>query len=420
MVAASLAATLSWQLIVLAVLLVGSAFFSGSETALFSLSRRQMHELSGGLIEKLLSRPRKLLNTLLLGNMLVNVGFSASSASLVLDIKDSGAPTWAVVVSSAAPLVLIILFGEVTPKMLAFGVAPSWCKFAAGPIFILQKILAIPLWFLDRTLVGPFTKILSPRAGKPADITPEELTAMMDLSAKRGMIDKDVNSLLQEVVELTDLQAGDVMIPRVDMITFDINQPRAKLHELFTKTHLKKVPVIQNDQDNILGILSAKRFLLNPDKPLRKMITPVSYVPEYATLEKVLVQLRATRRQLAIVVDEYGGTAGLITLEDVIEEIVGDIGDFHDSPAPLLVRQVGKSQYILSGDLPIRDWIEAFEISLPAERISTLGGFITTQLGTMPVIGDVVTYRNLRFTVETMRGKRVRSINLTLIEGDSK
>ena len=406
-----------WQLISLACLLVGSAFFSGSETALFSLSRRQIHDLSGGLAESLLSKPRKLLNTLLLGNMLVNVGFSATAASLVFEIEKSGAPTWLVIASSAVPLILVILFGEVSPKMLAFGIAPQWATLAAYPIYVLQKILAIPLWFLDRTLVGPFTKILSPTPSHALSISSEELSAMVDLSAKRGVIDKDVNSLLQEVVELTDLKAGDVMIPRVDMIAFDISDDKQTLYDLFAKTHLKKLPAYRKDLDNIVGILPAKRVLLNSDDAkIDEMLSPVSYVPEYATLEKVLIQFRVTKRQLAIVVDEYGGTSGLITLEDVIEEIVGDLDDFHTSPAPMLVRQIGKDEYVLSGDLPIREWIDAFDIQLPAERISTLGGFMTTQLGTMPKIGDVVTYSNLIFTVEAMKGKRVKAINLKLAE----
>ncbi|GAF81767.1 unnamed protein product, partial [marine sediment metagenome] len=168
--------------------------------------------------------------------------------------------------------------------------------------------------------------------------------------------------------------------------------------------------------DNVLGVVHAKRLLLNPTQPLRELVTPVPFVPEAANIERTLLQLRARRDQMAIVVDEYGGVAGLVTLEDIIEEIVGDIEESQETPRGRPVRQTGPDEYILDGDLAVHEWLDAFKIDLSERRISTIGGFVISLLGRIPDVGDQTTYRNLRFTVEQMRGRRIRKLRLKLLE----
>jgi CBS domain containing-hemolysin-like protein len=205
------------------------------------------------------------------------------------------------------------------------------------------------------------------------------------------------------------------MVPRVDLVAFDLSRPRAELLDLFRRTGFRKVPAHEGSVDNILGLLHAKRLVLNPEAPLRSLLSPVPFVPLQADLEKVLLQFRVTRTQMAIVVDEYGGTAGLVTLEDVLEEIVGDIPAPRDAEEEAPVRQVGPGEYLVEGNLAIHEWRDFLKIELPSRRISTLGGFVLAQLGHVPQIGEQVRFRNLLFTVEGLRGRRIGALRVRLL-----
>ncbi len=270
---------------------------------------------------------------------------------------------------------------------------------------------------MDRALVGPITRLLAPRRATQ-DITARELAALLDLSGRRGVIAHDAGILLQEIVDLAQLRVADIMVPRVDMIAYDVNDPPAGLAELFRKTHLRKIPVYDGQPDRILGAVYGKALLLNPDKPLRELAVKLPFVPESASVEKLLVQFRVTRKQMALVVDEFGGLAGLVTLQDIIEEIVGDVGDSRDEPEHPAVRQVGKGLYVIDGNVSIHDWAEAFRIELPPGRVTTVGGLVTSLLGRIPREGDQVRFRNLRLKVLSLRGRRIQTLQVELAEGN--
>ena len=407
------------QLLGMVILLAASGFFSGTETALFSLTRGQLHRLRdshglGKLAANLMAQPNRTLNTLLLGNLLANVSYASLSASLVLGLGVQS-PLPAPVVALAGLLVLILL-GEVAPKMVAHALGEKWALPAAAPTALIGRLFSVPLWALEHLLIGPMTRIAAPRSAGKATIEADELASVLALSAKRGIISHDANALLQEVVELTDLRVADVMVPRVDMIAYDVDAPRAGLIDLFARTRLRRIPVYEGDIDHIAGLIQARRLLLQPEVPLRQLVVPAVFVPEAGNVERLLVQLRVRQVQTAIVVDEYGGTAGLVALQDVLEEIVGDIpepGEAADAPA---VRQLQPGHYLLNADLAIHEWADAFEIDLAHRRISTVGGFVTAQLGRIARAGDEVTYRNLRFRVETMRRRRICTLRLDLLE----
>ncbi len=414
----------AWKLVLLAGLLVASAFFSGTETSLFSLSRLQLYRLrhgrrSGKIASKLMSRPRRVLNTLLLGNMLVNVAYTGIAAVMILDLRRAGLAGWAVAAASLGSLIVLILFGEVTPKMLAIAVGTRWVPPAAAALAVVERATAPVLYVLEKAIVGPLGRLVAPARPSAVDITAEELAALLDLSAKRGIIDRDVNALLQEIVALTDLNVADIMVPRVDMLAYDVDGPRQGLAKVFTETHLRKIPVYETDIDHVLGVIHAKRLLMDPQTPVRELVAEVPFVPEAGNVERLLLQFRVTGTQMAIVVDEYGGTAGLVTLEDVVEEIVGDIPDPHEAVAGPAVQRVGENEYLLNGNLAIHEWVDAFKIDLSGGRISTIGGFVTSLLGRIPRESDTVSYRNLRFTVEAMRRRRIEKLRLQLVEGQS-
>lgn len=412
------------ECITLVVLLIFSGFFSGSETALFNLTRGQLHRMrnsrgSAAIVVSLMSQPLRTLHTLLLSNLLVNVAYSSIAAVIVLDMPKLGLSTGLAVMISLVPLLVLILLGEVAPKMLAYLLQERWALAVAMIVAVLGKILASPLWVLDRLVVGPMTRILVPNRTENADITNNELSSVLDLSAKRGIIDHDANALLQEIFELTDLRVADVMVPRVDMVAYDINESPHGLLELFRKTRLRRIPVYEGNIDNVLGLIHAKRLLLQNQSALRDLIVPAVFVPEAGNLERLLLQLRVKRAQTAIVVDEYGGTAGLVTLQDVLEEIVGEIPEADRMDQPPAVEQIDPQTYMINANLAIHEWADAFTIDLSGSRISTVGGFVTSLLGRIPRRADQATYRNLRFTVESMRGSRIGRLKLELLENAS-
>jgi len=408
-----------WQLAGMAVLLVGSAFFSGSETALFSLTGGQLHRLvqsgrSGRIVASLVRRPRELLNALLLGNLLVNVAYTAIAAAIVFDLSGSGLPAWSAPLGSLAALVVLILVGEVAPKMIALASARRWALLTGGAVAAYKRVAQPVVRLIQHVATGPLTRMISPERKHSGNISAGELGDVLDLAARRGTIDRDTGAMLQEIVELTDLRTGDIMVPRVDMIAGDIAAPRAALVAAFRDTGLTRLPVYDGDMDNIAGIIKAKALLLSPRKPLKDLLEPVTFVPEAASVERLLVQFRANSTRLAIVVDEYGGTAGLVTLEDVLEEIVGEMPDPRELQSEPAVRRIEEGLYAIDGNLPIHEWADAFEIDLRRRRISTVGGFVTSLLGRIPQVGDEAVYRNLHFEVASLHCRRIGRLTLRL------
>ncbi len=407
------------HLALMVVLLSFSAFFSGSETALFSLSPGQMFRLrrggrGGQRVGSLMAHPAQILHTLLLSNLLVNVAYSSIAAAIVLDLQRlRGVGAWVLVAASLGPLLVLILTGEVVPKMGGMLLAERWAIAAAMPLTVLCRAFSGVIRLLQAALVGPLVRIFAPVRAGASDINSDELAALLDLSAKRGTLDRQANVLLQEIVELADLRVRDIMVPRVDMISYDVNGPRVGLVKLLSRTRLRRIPVYERNIDNVLGVIPAKLVLFQPETPLRDLVVKVPFVPEAADVERTLLQLRVRGAQMAIVMDEYGGTAGLVTLEDVLEEIVGDIPDRHEHAGPL-VEKVSPGHYVLDGDLAIHEWADAFDIDLRGRRISSVGGFVTYLLGRIPVAGDVAVYRNLKFTVVSMRRRRIGKIEVHL------
>jgi len=413
----------AWYLLGMLLLLMGSAFFSGSETALFSLSRGQIHRLrshaTGRYVARLMNKPQRTLNMLLLGNMIVNVAFSATAALVVLDIESSSHMAWQAAAASAVGLLALILLGEVAPKMFAFVVAERWAMAASGVLMVVGRALFVPLWVLETFIISPLVKIIAPGPPRHADVTPEELTALLELSAKRGVLDSDVQTLISEIIQLSQLRVADVMTPRVDMFAFDVDTPAAELARELRIRRADSVPLYRGDIDNIVGVVSARRVLLNTDRPLEEMMQDVQFVPAAANIERVLLELHKTGRTVAIAVDEYGGVAGLLRLNDILEEILGDIPDEEQSRQGLAVYRIDDRQYVVDGDLAIHEWAEAFHIDLQEGRINTIGGFVTSLLGKVPHEGESVSYRNVRFTVQSMRGRRIGKLHVAVTEGGS-
>ena len=413
------------HVLVLAALLGVGAFFSGAETALFALSPGDLFEMARDrrrlvrLAALLMRRPDNVLTTVLLGTNVSNIIYFVSSTLLVVKVRQvEHGLFWASAVSIAS-LLAVILLSEILPKAVCFLIPRRLAPLAAAGLAPMGRLLGPAHRFLMKWLINPMTRLLAPARRHDAGLTAEEMGALLTLSQKRGLISDDETALLQEVLELTELRAGDIMVPRVDVVAFDADGSREDLIDLMRRTRINKVPVYEGDLDHVVGIVQAKALLSEPDRSPRELLRPVEHIPESAALERVLVGFRKTRRQLVVVVDEYGGTAGIVTLKDVLEEIVGDIVDAREPDRGASVTQVGPAEWLVDGDLAIHEWADAFPTDLHGARFSTVGGFVISMLGRLPEVGQTARHRNVTFVVEAVRRHRIAMLRVRLEEESS-
>jgi len=413
------------HLAAMAALLAASAFFSLSETALFNLSRDQLRRFRAShnpfchLAAGLMDDPRRLLVTVLFGNNVVNVAFFVSSIVLIHRLGASHPEhigTWRVVIAVATPLVLI-LFGEVLPKSVGAVVPDHLAPVVSLPLSALERVFMPVRRLLVDGVVVPLERLIAGgRRETRAFVTTDELQAIVEMAAREGVVTPQESDMLADVLELGDLKVREVMTPRVEVVGCDRATPMAVVLAVFRRTRNTKMVVYEDEMDHIVGVVYAKTAFLNPDGPLADLVRPVYYVPETKTAEGLLRDFRARKIQFAVVVDEYGGVSGIVTLEDCLEQIVGDIEDETNRPAADPVRRESDTEYLLAGNLSIRSWADEFGLDVPAEggRVSTVAGFVTFLLGRLPKPGDLARWRNLEFTVEEVAHRRVMRVRVRL------
>ena len=402
------------RLTLMGAMLILSALFSGAESAFFSLTREQLRNLRG--VPRLLSRtvvrlrrrPNELLTALLLGNTCVNIFYYALSYQLSAEIaRESRAMSAAV---GALSVMTLLVLSEVSPKGIAVRRPLAFAHAAALPITWFMWIGTPLIWvfsWVGRGAAGLFP----PRPEDETHVSTDELKMLVDLSQKQGIINRGARRMISAVVELGDRMIREVMVPRVDVVLFDLDDPPEQFMELVRRTKHKRIPVYRDSMDNMLGIVLARDVFLHPDDPIERHVQQVPFVPETKTTESTLRAFRESSHQLAIVVDEYGGTAGLITLEDLLEEVVGQIEDEFDEPEELVARR-DENTYILSGDLRTHAWRDLFDLDLSSPDFETVGGFVISLLGRMPKPGDSVSYAGIEFTVESVAGHRVDRVRV--------
>ena len=407
----------TWQFIALGLLLLGSAFFSGGETSLFSLTNHQLHQFRNSrhrilrIAAELRSVPDDTLITLLAGNMVINVLFFAISSAMLIELSHKA--KFLTIALSLLPLLMIVFFGEVIPKAAALAQPTLYATLVALPVFLLQKAIRPVRWVLAKMLVNPLVRLLAPPQKTDAPfVTTDELKLLLARSAEQGAIAHDESALLQEVVELRELKVKDVMVPRVEMVAMSMDAETDELIELLKRTRLRKVPVYLGRIDQIEGLVYAKEAMLAPDKSLRELMRPIQFVPELQTLDALLQHFRTQATQIAIAVDEYGGVAGLVTLEDVLEEIVGEIYEPRDVKRAAPLVEVSGDEYLVDGRLGLKQWQTDFSQSLGTLSLSTIGGFVTSLLGRVPRVGDTAIFGNLEFKVESVRRRRIERIRI--------
>lgn len=412
--------TVLLQIIPMALLLVCSGLLSGSETAFFNMSRNQLKLFRSSknkvrnLSAKLLDDPKQLLTCLLFGNMAVNVLYFALSslASITLAVKQQQ-PT-AGAIFAVFSFLAILLFGEILPKSIAYSHSKSFCVTAAPFCFICVRLLSGVLKIFDFLVVVPVVRLFfGPiHIAKPGQaVTSSELIKLINASRHRGLISQDENQLFVEVIELALLKVRHVMRPRVDMVTCLDSQSLSQIQKIMSDHKITKIPVLTDEIDKIRGILHLRDILLSPDASIDELIKEVNFIPEQKTVESLLEFFRASETDTAIVVDEYGGIAGGVSLEDIVEEIVGPLESGQDMQP---VEQIGPLQYRLNGNVSIHDWANAFGIDPDKNRMSTIGGFTVALLGKIPKPGDKAVIKNLTLTVEKVKKRRIETLILSL------
>lgn len=401
--------------IALILLLTLSAVVSAAETALFSLPPKTLREFerAGPLHRRavrMMRKPHDVLMTVLLGNTVANLAFYVVSfvALEKLSQKHPG-------MAAAAGIVVlfsVIVFGELLPKGLALANARRMAPWAAGLLWILKMIFNPVQWVLTVALVNPITRLLSPSRPMSRTVTTEELRLLVEHSARHGHLDSAENEMLQAIVGLTEASIRDIMTPRVDIEWVQLSEQPAKVRAKVLAAKKRIFPACGKDLDDVRGLLHARDVLLAPHTPWRSMLRPVQFVPEQISISQLMRHFRENRSHFAIVVDEYGGTAGLVTSEDAVEWIVGDLPDEDAAMRTPPTERLDDNTYLVAGDLSVREWADRFGVQEIDGQIDTVGGLILARLGRLPQVGDRIKLRNLTLTVENMNRRRIERVRL--------
>lgn len=399
------------RLITLACLVVLSGFISASETALFALTRQQLARFrqsrrhSARMVLRLREDPRGLLSTVLLANIAVNILLYSMLAVTVQHLS-GGSTIWAAVLGVAG-FIIALLGAEIAPKLIALSAAEWLAPLVAEPVRVIKFATAIIRWALERSFVEPLTRLVSGTADLASAVQTGELQELVSIGRQEGFINDDENAMLHRVMELATVRVSALMVPRVDVVAFNLAHDKKDLVSLIRRHRLSRIPVYEETIDDLRGIIPAKEFLLDRQRPLREMIRPVHFVPEQASVESLLDQFRTRHLQLAFVVDEYGGFAGIVTLEDVAEAIVGDIHAPDKVPDRPRATRMDARIYAIDGSVDATDFCHAFGLPVADRRSQTLGGMITEELGHLPSVGDTVLIGDVRVTVLSTQSHRV-------------
>ncbi|MEA3369092.1 MAG: hemolysin family protein [Candidatus Ratteibacteria bacterium] len=406
---------LSSQLGLLLLLLGLSAFFSGSETALFSLSKLQIHRLQrkfshrGTLVSSLLSQPYQLLSTIVIGNMLVNV--AATSLATLIAIRLWG--EIGVSLSIILMTLLIITFGEITPKTYAVQRAERVVLKIIYPIKFFLKFF-LPIRKILTNVTDFFISHLGGKISvKKPYLTEKELQNLIKIGKKEGVVKETEEEMIYSVFEFGDTDVNEIMIPRVDMVALQMDAPAEDVIKFMRKAKHARIPLYGKNLDDIAGVIHTKDYLLSENKNIKRLMKAAVLIPETKKIDEMLKEFQKKNLQMAIIVDEYGGTAGLITLEDILEEIVGEIQDEFE-PKEKLIETLDKKSAIINGKLELSTVNRKLDLNLPEEESDTIGGFVFSLFGRIPKQDEKISFKNLTFTVKKMGKNRIRKILLEI------
>ena len=406
------------QLVILVLLLSASAFFSSAETALMTSNKlriRNLAENGDKRAEKVLeitANTDKMLSAILIGNNIVNLSASALSTTLTLKVFGSSL----VGVATGVLTFLILVFGEITPKNVASKNAEDIALKYIGIISVLVIILTPAIYIVNK-VAGIVISLFIKNNDDNNTVTEDELRAMVEVSHEDGVIEKEEKKMIVNVVDFGDTVAGDIMLPRVDMVMVSVESTYEEILKIFREERYTRIPVYEESPDNVIGILNVKDFLLIEDKEnfsVKEHLREPLYTYEYKKTSSLMVDMRKTGANIVIVLDEYGTTVGLITLEDMLEEIVGEIRDEFDADEDEGITKISETEYLIDGSTNLDDVNDRIGLELSSEEYESIGGIIMEKLGRLPVEGEVITFDNIILTVKKMDHARIEKVGLKL------
>lgn len=411
------------QIFTVIVLLCLSAFFSSAETALTTVNKMRVRTLAEAghkqavTLTKVIENPSKMLSTILVGNNIVNL--SASSLMTTLTMQMFGSK--AVGIATGVLTLLILVFGEITPKTLSTIYSEQIALKYAKIIYILMVAFTPVIFFVNQLSLGVLMLLRIDPNKKRDPITEDELRTIVEVSHEEGVIETEEKKMINNVFDFGDSLAKDIMVPRIDMVMVEVDATYEEVIALFREERFTRVPVYEDTTDNVIGIINMKDLILfDKDEAfsIRDFLREPLYTYEFKKTAELMVEMRKTFNNIVIVLDEYGATAGLITLEDMLEEIVGEIRDEYDQDEEDEVREVAPGEYIVEGSMKLDDLNDMLGLKLESEDYDSIGGLVIGLLDHLPEDGEAVSYENLRLVVEHMEKNRVEKIHLYILTAE--
>ncbi len=407
------------QLLVLFILLLCSSFFSASETALMSLSKIRLRHMveeevkHAALIERLLNQPSKVLGAILIGNNIVNIGASSLATSLAIEYFGNAG----IGIATGIMTFLVLIFGEITPKTLAAENAEKVSLATVQTINFMTKFFR-PVLFIVLKLTRFLVKLLGGEGAiERPFISEDELKMMVTVGHEEGILEIEEKKMIHNVFEFGDAQVKSIMTPRMDMEAVDVTSSYNDLVQRFKDSQFSRLPVYQNNMDDIIGSVYLKDFFFyNGDLEnfdISQLLRKPFYTYEFKRIAELFSELKKKRIPMAIVLDEYGGTAGIVTIEDLVEEIVGELNDEYDD-AGKDIELLKDNEYLVRGITRIDDVNEILKMQLPDDEFDTIGGYVIGQLGRMPKVGDVLIANDITIKVLTIDKNRIVLLNIRL------
>jgi CBS domain containing-hemolysin-like protein len=418
------------KLLLLLIMLSCSAFFSGSESALFSLNRIQLQKLKEDqhptypIISSLLAKPRRLLVSILLGNEMVNVSASIITASIVFDIfsryglisktESHLAAATAVSVGFLTPVILLV--GEITPKTIAVKFSVRIATFVARPLYLFSQIIRPLRWAIRKISDGIINAIGGEHSFSSDIIHEEEFKTLMEMGEEEGVIDTKEKELIHRVFDLAETQVSQIMTPRTEIAALPVDVDRASAVIFIKEKSVSRIPIYRASLDDLVGVLyvrdllSSKQFdRSKPESPIKELLRPPYYVPLTKRAGDLFREFQLKKIHMAIVVDEYGGTAGLITMEDILEELFGEIPDELDVPETKIVK-LEEGKYLVNAKLYLDEFDREFGTNFQNEQSDTIAGFVLDLFGKLPLQGESISWADLTFTIHNIQKTKLKEI----------
>ena len=408
------------QLVILFLLVLMSAFFSSAETAFSTVNHVRMRALEeegnrrAAKVNKILDNYGKMISTILIGNNIVNLGASALATTLAIRIN------FVVGIATGILTIVILLFGEIIPKTWAKisneGIALTY----SGIIYFLMQILTPIIIIVDFLSQGILRLMRIDPNQKMSTMTEGELKTYVDVSHEDGVIESEEREIIYNVFDFSDAVAKDIMIPRINMVSINVNAGYEKVFSVFKDSMYTRLPVYEEDKDNIIGLINVKDFLLTPNTEsfsVRKILRQAHYTYEFKKTADLMLEMREKTNNVAFVLNEYGATIGMITLEDLLEEIVGEIRDEYDADEAEFIKEIGERTYLVEGSMKLDDINDALGTDLDSEDYDSIGGIIIEHLDRLPEDGEEVRLENgILLTVMDIDQNRIQKVQMTLPE----